>query len=178
MPEDLDYSPAPDAFPHGAFPTRATAKLSRWLILLLALILLAVLAAAAGNEFAAPLIAGVPVPGDDPLTLRFAVSNRGFLTTIGDVDFTCVPDQVVGRDAQGQAVRVHGASFPLNVDIDLMPRASFQYTCPIQGPHLPAEVNRIEAHVEMSYSRFGRRSEAHSGELIWNSQSKIWVTAR
>jgi len=176
VPEDLDYSPAPDAIPPGAFPTRAAT--SRWLILLFAVIPLAVLGAAAGNEFAAPAIAGVPVPGDDPLTLRFAVSNRGFITTINDIDFTCVPDQVTGRDANGKAVRVHGAPFPLNVDIDLGPRASFQYTCPIQGPNLPAQVSRIEAHVEMRYTRFGQVSEAHSAELIWDSQSKVWLAAR
>jgi hypothetical protein len=145
-------------------------------VLLAALIVVA--GAAAANEFAAPRIEAVPVPGDPPLTLRFAVSNPGWLLSIQNIDFSCVPDQVKGRDATGKAVRVHGAPFPLNVGIDLGPRDSFQYTCPIQGPHLPGQVDRIEAHVEMSYTRFGRRSEAHSAELIWNSQSKIWTAAR
>ena len=146
-------------------------------VLLAGFALLLVVGAAAANEFAAPRIEAVPVPGDAPLTLRFAVSNRGWLLSIQDIDFTCVPDQVTGRDAVGNAVRVHGAPFPLNVGIDLGPHDSFQYTCPIQGQHLPAKVERIEAHVEMGYTRFGRRS-AHSAELIWDDQSKIWTAAR
>ena len=149
----------------------------RKLVLLAILALAAIAGGGAINEFAAPAIRGVPVPGDGPSMLRFAVSNRGFLTTIGNVDFTCVPDQVVGRAANGAPVRVHGASFPLNVGIDLPPRASYQYTCPIQGQHLPQHADRIEAHIEMSYTRFGQRSEAHSAELIWNSQSKVWLGA-
>ena len=149
----------------------------RKLVLLAVLALLAIAGAAAANEFAAPLILGVPVPGDDPLTLRFSVSNRGWLFAIHDIDFTCVPDQVKGQGADGKTLRVHGAPFPMNVDVDLGPRGSFQYTCPIQGPHLPARVDRIEAHVEMRYTRFGRRNEAHSAELIWDSRSRIWVKA-
>jgi hypothetical protein len=144
---------------------------------LAAVIGIALAGGAALNELAPPHIESVPVPGDEPLTLRFSVSNRGHLLTLRDVDFTCVPDQVKGRDAQGQAVRVHGAPFPMNVNIDLGPGAAFQYTCPIKGPHLPEQVDRIEAHVEMSYTSSGRRSEAHSAELIWNSQSKVWVEA-
>ena len=144
-------------------------------LLILALVLVA--GGAAVTEFAPPEIKSVPVPGDEPLTLRFAVSNRGHLLTLRDVDFTCVPDQVKGRDATGAPVRVHGAPFPMNVDIDLGPRASYQYTCPIRGPHLPRQVDRIEAHVEMSYTSLGRRAEAHSGELIWDSQSKVWTAA-
>ena len=144
---------------------------------LAAVIVIALAGGTAVNEFAPPHIENVPVPGDEPLTLRFSVSNRGHLLSLRDVDFTCVPDQVKGEGAQGQAVRVHGVPFPMNVNIDLGPGASFQYTCPIKGPHLPEQVERIEAHVEMSYTRFGRRSEAHSAELIWNSQSKVWVEA-
>jgi hypothetical protein len=146
-------------------------------VLLAILALTMVAGAAAANEFAAPRIEAVPVPGDPPLTLRFAVSNRGWLLSAQNIDFACVPDQVTGHDATGKTVRVHGAPFPLNVGIDLGPRESFQYTCPIQGPHLPADVSHIEAHVEMSFTRFGRRS-AHSAELIWDDQSKIWVAAR
>ena len=139
-------------------------------VLLAVPVLLAILGAAAANEFAAPAISAVPVPGDPPLTLRFSVSNRGWLLPIRNLDFTCVPDQVVGRDAKG-------APFPLNVNIDLGPQDSFQYTCPIQGPHLPDRVDRIEAHIELSYTRLGQRSEAHSAELIWDSQSKVWMAA-
>ena len=149
----------------------------RKLVFLAIIVLLAVAGGAAANEFAAPQVADVPVPGDDPLTLRFSVSNRGWLLGIQDVDFTCVPDQVRGRGADGKKIHVHGTPFPMNVDVDLGPRESFQYTCPIQGPHLPAEIDHIEAHVEMGYSRFGRRAHAHSGELIWDSQSKIWLKA-
>ena len=146
---------------------------------LLAILALGIVAGAAAiNEFTAPRIEAVPVPGDPPLTLRFTVSNPGWLLSIQNVDFICVPDQVKGRDATGKAVQVHGAPFPLNVGIDLGPHDSFQYTCPIQDPHLPVQVERIEAHVGMSYTRFGRRAEAHSAELIWDDQSKIWVTAR
>ncbi|HXR94323.1 MAG TPA: hypothetical protein VN718_00485 [Rhizomicrobium sp.] len=152
-------------------------KASRKWWFLLAAILLVFAGGMAANEFAAPLVRGVPVPGDDPFTLRFAVSNRGWLLALHDVDFTCVPDQVKGRSADGKNVRVHGAPFPLNVDVDLGPRDAFQYTCPIQGPHLPAQVDHIEAHVEMAYTRFGRRSEAHSAELIWDSRSKVWIAA-
>jgi|SRR6185503_1276806 len=150
----------------------------RKLVLLAGLALAVVAGAAAANEFAAPRIEAVPVPGDAPLTLRFAVSNPGWLLAVQNVDFACVPDQVKGRDAKGDVTRVHGTPFPLNVGIDLGPRDSFQYTCPIQGLHLPTKVERIEAHVEMSYTRFGRRAEAHSAELIWDDQSKIWVPAR
>ena len=151
------------------------------MVLLILIAALVLMAGAVREEFAPPRIADVPVPGDDPLTLRFAVANRGLLTTIADVDFTCVPDLVKGRDANGAPVRVHGAAFPMNVGIDLMPRASYQYTCPIlgpiQGPHLPARVDHIEAHVEMRYTRFGRRADAQSAELVWDSQSKIWMAA-
>ena len=146
-------------------------------VLLAVPVLLAILGAAAANEFAAPGIAAVPVPGDPPLTLRFSVSNRGWLMPIRNIDFTCAPDQIVGRDAKGAPVKVHGVPFPMNVNIDLGPQDSFQYTCPIQGPHLPAQVERIEAHVEMSYMRLGQRSEAHSAKLIWDSQSKVWTAA-
>ena len=82
------------------------------------------------NELAPPQIESMPVPGDDPLTLRFAVSNRGFLTTIRDLDFTCVPDRIEGKDAGGAAFSARGEPFPLNVKLDLGPGASFQYTCP------------------------------------------------
>ena len=162
--------------PHAAIMQMGMNVLRRWR-LLLAAVLLVIAGGATANEFAAPLITSVPLSGDETLTLRFAVANRGWLFTIHDVDFTCVPDQVTGRDATGGVVKVHGVAFPLNVDIDLGPRASFQYTCPIQGPHLPTEVEHIIAHVEMAYTRFGRRSEAHSAELIWDGQSKIWTAA-
>ena len=152
-------------------------RISRKWPLLIALGFLAIAGGPIANEFAAPHVAVVPVPGDAPLTLRFSVSNGGRFLPLHDVDFICVPDQVRGRDANGAVVRVHGAAFPMNVDIDLSPGDSFQYTCPIQGPYLPAQVDRIEAHVEMSYTRFGNRSEAHSGELVWDSRSKIWVKA-
>jgi hypothetical protein len=149
----------------------------RTILLLTATALALILAAAMANELSAPAIDSVPVPGDAPLTLRFAVVNHAYLAAIHDIDFTCVPDQVKGRDAGGAAVRVHGVPFPMNVDIDLGPRASFQYTCPIQGPHLPAEVDRIEAHVELAYTSLGRRLHAHSAELIWDGQSRIWTKA-
>ena len=150
---------------------------SRKWLLPAALVLIAALGAGAAGEFAPPRIQAVPVPGDEPLTLRFAVSNRGFLRTFGDMDFTCVADSVTGRDAKGVRVTARGTSFPLNVNIDLGPRESFQYTCPIRGAHLPVQVDHIEAHVEAAYDSYGARANAHSPEFLWDAQSKAWVTA-
>ncbi len=140
---------------------------------------LLLLGGATANELAPPHIESVPVPGDEPLTLRFAVSNRGHVASIRDVDFTCVPDTVETRDATGAPSTAPGDPFPMKVDLDLGPGASFQYSCPLFGPGkgAPATVTRIRAHVEAAYTRFGRRAHMRSADFTWDSQSKVWVAA-
>ena len=143
---------------------------------LAALIFLAVcafLGAAASNEFAPPRIETVPVPGDEPLTLRFSVTNRGYLSTFRDLNFTCVPDKIESKDAKA----VSGASFPLNVDLDLGPGASFEYTCPLKAALAPDRVATIRAHVEAAYSHLGHQARTRSRAFIWDAQSKVWLEA-
>jgi hypothetical protein len=148
-------------------------------VFLIAAATLLLLGGAAANELAPPWIASVPVPGDDPLTLRFQVSNRGYVLGIRNLDFICVPDRVEGRATNGAPSTAPGDAFPMTVDLDLGPGASFQYTCPIfgHGKGTPATVTRIRAHVEAAYTRFGRRAHTRSANFTWDSQSKVWVAA-
>lgn len=143
------------------------------------LIAAAVLAIATGavihNELQPPAIATVPVTGDDPLTLRFSVSNPALVVAARNVDFVCLPLSVRGRGADGQTIVTRADPFPMKMDIDLGPGASFQYTCPIKGETLPAKVDRMTARVAVSYTRFGHRTETMSGLLSWDSQSRVWT---
>ena len=127
---------------------------------------------AAANEFRPPKIHAVAMPGDDALTLRFRVSNPGFLVTMTEMDFLCRPLSVEPRDAA-----VKASPFPLDVHVDLTPGAALEYTCPVIGRDRAAAATNIRARVEVSYTRLGTRRQARSGTLVWDSQSRAWTDA-
>jgi hypothetical protein len=139
------------------------------------LVVIVVMGGALYNETLPPQIHSIPVPGDGPFTLRFSVSNPAFTTTMKDMDFTCVPLELHGRSPKGEKLTLRADPFALNVDIDLPPRAAFQYTCPIRNAGLAASIDSVDAKVSAAYTRFGHRSLIWSGELTWDSASRIWA---
>jgi hypothetical protein len=118
------------------------------------------------NETRSPIIRTIPLPGDDAFTLRFTVSNPAFLTTLKNMDFTCVP------------LGSHAAPFALNVDVDLPPRAMLEYTCPLKSAGDIAATPPAGAKVQAAYGRFGHRSRMESGEWIWDPASRVWTEGK
>ncbi|HKD47976.1 MAG TPA: hypothetical protein VKB67_09835 [Rhizomicrobium sp.] len=135
----------------------------------------AVIAVAGGavhNELLGPRVRSVALPSADPFTLRFAVFNPAFTVTLKNIDMACIPLGVYGNGWMAKA-----QPFPLNVDIDLGPRAEFEYTCPIASSNVKGPVKRVEAKVAIQYARFGQRRRAMSGTLAWDSASRVWTDA-
>ena len=133
---------------------------------------IAVASGAVRNELLGPRIRAVPLPSADPFTLRFAVFNPAFTVLLKNIDMTCVP-----LDVQGRGWTADAPSFALDVDIDLGPRAEFEYTCPIKSSDAKGPVNRVEAKVAVQYTRFGQRKRAVSGTLAWDAASRVWTDA-
>lgn len=144
--------------------------------LLVAAVLILIVAGAIHNEFLGPVIRAVPVRADDPLTIRFAIFNPAFTVTLKNVDMICVPLALKGHDKNGQAWTAKGASFPLDMDLDIGPRMAFEYTCPIKAA-LSGAPDTVTARIATHYTRFGRREESVSGTLAWDSASRVWTLA-
>lgn len=143
--------------------------------LLVAAIALAVVAGAIHNELQGLQIRAVPRPGADPLSLRFAIVNPAFTVTAKDVDITCLSARLTGHGGDGRRWTARAAPFPLNVNIDLTPRAAFEYTCPIETTAGPPD--RVEAGIEVRYTRFGHRKQFRAGPMMWNASSRVWMLA-
>jgi hypothetical protein len=107
--------------------------------------------------------------------LRFAIVNTAFTVTAKDVDITCLPARLEGHGADGRRWTAQGMAFPLNVAIDLPPRASFEYTCPIETTAGPPD--KVEADIEVRYTRFGRRAQFRAGPMSWDASSRVWMLA-
>jgi hypothetical protein len=135
----------------------------RWAVFLAAII---VVGGALYNEMRPPVIRTIPLPGDDAFTLRFSVSNPAFLTSMKNMDFSCVP------------LGSHAAPFALNVDIDLPPRAMLEYTCPLGNPGAVATTPPAGAKIRADYTRFSRRTQIWSGEWTWDPASRVWTETR
>jgi hypothetical protein len=145
--------------------------------ILAVVVLIAIAAGAIHNELLGPVIRADPIRADDPLTIRFVLFNPAFTVALKNVDMACVPLSLSGHGKDGQAWTAHGQSFPLNVDIDVGPRAAFEYTCPIKDTGFPGAVTNVTAEIAMRYTRFGRRDQAVSGILAWDSTSRVWTVA-
>jgi hypothetical protein len=143
-------------------------------ILLVAAAFLLIAAGAVHNELLGPVIHADPIRADDPLTIRFVLFNPAFTVSLRNVDMNCVPLSLSGHK-DGQAWTAHGQVFPLNVDIDVGPRAAFEYTCPIKDTGFPSRVTNVTAEITIRYTRFGRRDQAVSGILAWDSASRVWT---
>lgn len=113
------------------------------------------------NEARPPVIRAIALPGDDAFTLRFSISNPAFLTTMRDMDFSCVP------------LDSHAAPFAMNVDVDLPPRAMLEYTCPLGKPGIASATG---AKIRADYTRFGHRARIWSAEWILDPASRVWIT--
>jgi len=144
--------------------------------ILAVVVLIAIAAGAIHNELLGPVIRADPIRADDPLTIRFVLFNPAFTVTLKNVDMNCVPLSLSGHGKNGHAWTAHGQSFPLNVDIDVGPRAAFEYTCPIKSA-IEGSVDNVRAQIAIRYTRFGRRDQAVSGALIWDSASRVWTVA-
>jgi hypothetical protein len=143
--------------------------------ILAVVVLIAIAAGAIHNELLGPVIRADPIRADDPLTIRFVLFNPAFTVALRNVDMSCVPLSLSGHGKDGRAWTAHGQSFPLNVDIDVGPRAAFEYTCPIKDTGFPGAVTNVTAQIAMRYTRFGRRDQAVSGILAWDSTSRVWT---
>jgi hypothetical protein len=143
--------------------------------ILAVVVLIAIAAGAIHNELLGPVIRADPIRADDPLTIRFVLFNPAFTVALRNVDMSCVPLSLSGHGKDGRAWTAHGQSFPLNVDIDVGPRAAFEYTCPIKDTGFPGAVTNVTAQIAMRYTRFGRRDQAVSGILAWDSASRVWT---
>src|ERR1700744_2077918 len=97
-------------------------------ILLVAAAFLLIAGGAIHNELLGPVIHADPIRADDPLTIRFVLFNPAFTVTLKNVDMTCVPLSLSGRSKDGRAWTARGQSFPLNMDVDVLPRGAFEYT--------------------------------------------------
>jgi hypothetical protein len=144
-------------------------------ILLVAAAFLLIAGGAVHNELLGPVIHADPIRADDPLTIRFVLFNPAFTVTLKNVDMICVPLSLSGRGKDGHAWVAHGQPFPLNVGIDVGPRAAFEYTCPIDGTGFPGTVTNVTAQIAIHYTRFGRREESTSPTLAWDSASRVWT---
>jgi hypothetical protein len=143
--------------------------------ILAVVVLIAIAAGAIHNELLGPVIRADPIRADDPLTIRFVLFNPAFTVALKNVDMACVPLSLSGHGKDGHAWTAHGQSFPLNVDIDVGPRMAFEYTCPIKDTGFPGAVTNVTAEIAMRYTRFGRRNQATSGALAWDSTSRVWT---
>jgi hypothetical protein len=146
-------------------------------IIFAAAIVIALAAGAVHNELLGPVIRADPIRADDPLTIRFVLFNPAFTATLKNVDMSCVPRSLSGHGKDGRAWTAHAQPFPLNVDIDVGPRAAFEYTCPIKDTGFPGTVTNVTAEIAIRYTRFGRRDQAVSGILAWDSASRVWAMA-
>jgi hypothetical protein len=146
-------------------------------ILLVAAAFLLIAAGAVHNELLGPVIHADPIRADDPLTIRFVLFNPAFTATLRNVDMICVPQSLSGHGKDGRAWTAHAQPFPLNVDIDVGPRMAFEYTCPIEDTGFPGVVTNVTAQIAIRYTRFGRREQAMSGTLAWDSVSRVWTVA-
>jgi hypothetical protein len=142
-----------------------------------AAVAIAIAAGAIHNELLGPVFRADPIRADDPLTIRFAIFNPAFTVTLRNVDMNCVPLSLSGHGKDGRAWTAHGQVFPLNVDIDIGPRAAFEYTCPIKASGFPGVVTDVTAQIAIRYTRLGRRDRAVSGALAWDSASRVWTVA-
>jgi hypothetical protein len=143
---------------------------------LAAIAAIAVMAGAVRNELLGPRIRAVPLASADPFTLRFEVSNPAFTVSVKDIDMTCLPLTIAGHDGEGRAWTAKGEPFPLDMDVDLGPRMAFEYTCPFKSS-AKDRVDQVEAKVAVRYTRFGRREQAMSGTLAWDSATRVWTDA-
>ena len=146
-------------------------------ILLVAAAFLLLVWGAVHNELLGPVIHADPIRADDPLTIRFVLFNPAFIVTLKNVDMTCVPLSLSGHGKDSRAWTAHAQPFPLNVDIDIGPRAAFEYTCPIKDTGFPGAITNVTAQIAIRYTRFGRRKEATSPTLAWDSASRVWTVA-
>jgi hypothetical protein len=154
-------------------------KRTHWKRCILAVVVLITIAAGAiHNELLGPEIRADPIRADDPLTIRFVLFNPAFTVALKNVDMACVPLSLNGHGKDGRAWTAHGQTFPLNVDIDVGPRAAFEYTCPIKDTGFPGAATNVTAQIAIRYTRFGHRDEAISGTLAWDSASRVWMVAR
>ena len=144
-------------------------------ILLVAAALLLIAGGAIHNELLGPVIHADPIRAGDPLTIRFVLFNPAFTVTLENVDMRCVPLGLKGRGKD--AWTAHAQPFPLNMDIDVGPRMAFEYTCPIKDAGFPGAVTNVTAQIAVRYTRFGRRDQAMSGTLNWDSASRVWTEA-
>jgi hypothetical protein len=142
-----------------------------------AAVVIAIAAGGVHNELLGPVIRADPIRADDPLTIRFVLFNPAFTVTLKNVDMNCVPLSLSGHGKDGHAWTAHGQSFPLNVDIDVGPRAAFEYTCPIESAGIEGTVDNVTAQIAIRYTRFGRHDQATSGILAWDSASRVWTVA-
>jgi hypothetical protein len=144
--------------------------------------LFVLLAGAVHNELLGPVVRADPIRADDPLTVRFALFNPAFAVTLKNVDLICTPLRIEGQATNGQDWTAKGADFPLDVDIDVPPRATVEYTCPINkdpgaAPNFRGPIARVTAKIAVAYSRFGQRHHAMSETLAWDRASKVWTVA-
>jgi hypothetical protein len=146
-------------------------------ILLVAAAFLLIAAGAVHNELLGPVIHADPIRADDPLTIRFVLFNPAFTVSLRNVDMNCMPLSLSGHGKGGRAWAAHAQPFPLNVDIDVGPRAAFEYTCSIKDTGFPGKVTNVTAEIAIRYTRFGRRDQAVSGILAWDSASRVWAMA-
>jgi hypothetical protein len=146
-------------------------------ILLVAAAFLLIAAGAIHNELLGPVIHADPIRADDPLTIRFVLFNPAFTVALKNVDMNCLPLSLGGHGKDGRAWTAHGQPFPLNVDIDVSPRAAFEYTCPIKDTGFPGAVTNVTAQIAIRYTRFEHRDRAVSGPLAWDSASRVWTVA-
>src|SRR5665213_1739596 len=144
--------------------------------ILAVVVLIAIAAGAIHNELLGPVIRADPIRADDPLTIRFVLFNPAFTVTLRNVDMSCVPLSLNGHGKDGRALTARAQPFPLNVDIDIGPCMAFEYTCPIKSA-IEGSVDKVRAQIAIRYTRFGRRDQAVSGALIWDSASRVWTVA-
>jgi hypothetical protein len=156
-------------------PPRKRFAFKRILLVVAAFLLIA--GGAVHNELLGPVIHAVPIRADDPLTIRFAIFNPAFTVTLKNVDMSCVPLNLSGHGKDGHAWAARAQPFPLNMDIDIGPRMAFEYTCPIKAAALPGSPDNVTAQIAIRYTRFGRRDQAISGTLAWDSASRVWTLA-
>ena len=145
--------------------------------ILAAAVVIVVAAGAIHNELLGPVIRADPIRADDPLTIRFVLFNPAFTVTLRNVDMNCVPLSLDGRGKSGHPWTARAQNFPLDVDIDIGPRMAFEYTCPIKSGPLPGAVDNVTAQIAIRYTRFGRRGQAISSTLAWDSASRVWTVA-
>jgi hypothetical protein len=157
-------------------PPRKRFAFKRILLVVAAFLLIA--GGAVHNELLGPVIHAVPIRADDPLTIRFAIFNPAFTVTLKNVDMSCVPLSLQGRGKDDHAWMARAQPFPLNMDIDIGPRMAFEYTCPIKDAGFPGAVTSVTAEIAIRYTRFGRREQATSGTLAWDSASRVWTLTR